>query len=70
LTISEAEIRREYRRLVALFKVDVSSFERKGFGNLSHEPNKAMNLNTYIGLIGGSFSEKNDGNGRTPYSNL
>jgi len=58
---SEDELRREYRRLAALFQVEVSSFERKAFENLSHEPNKAMNLNTYIGLIGGSFFEKKDG---------
>ncbi len=41
-----------YERLVARFRVDVSSFERKRFANLSHEPNKAMNLNSYIALFG------------------
>lgn len=41
--------------LKALFSAELSSFERKRFANLSHEPNKAMNLNAYIGLIGGSF---------------
>ncbi|HKK56623.1 glycosyltransferase family 2 protein [Marinobacter sp.] len=44
--------RREYRRLLGLFSVEVTSFERKRYENLSHEPNKAMNLNSYIGLIG------------------
>ena len=34
------------------FQVEVTSFERKRFVNLSHEPNKAMNLNSYIALIG------------------
>ena len=43
---------KEYRRLAARFRLDVSSFERKRFANLSHEPNKAMNLNSFIGLIG------------------
>ena len=32
----------------------VTSFERKRYRSLSHEPNKAMNLNSYIGLMGGS----------------
>lgn len=45
----------EYGRLVALFSADVSSFERKRYLNLSHEPNKAMNLNSFIGLMGKSF---------------
>ncbi len=47
----------EYRRLAAQFKVEVTSFERKRYANLSHEPNKAMNLNSYIGLMGKSFRE-------------
>lgn len=49
---------REYRRLAALFAVEISCFERKAYANLSHEPNKAMNLNTYIGLIGGLFVDE------------
>lgn len=49
-------LRREYRRLACLFAVEFTSFERKRFANLSHEPNKAMNLNSYMGLLGGSFS--------------
>jgi cellulose synthase/poly-beta-1,6-N-acetylglucosamine synthase-like glycosyltransferase len=50
-------IRREYRRLARLFDVDVTSFERKRYVNLSDEPNKAMNLNSYIGLMGGNYRE-------------
>jgi cellulose synthase/poly-beta-1,6-N-acetylglucosamine synthase-like glycosyltransferase len=42
----------EYRRLAARFRVEVSGFERKQFVNLPHEPNKAMNLNSYIALLG------------------
>ncbi len=41
-----------YRRLAARFESEVTSFERKQFTNLSHEPNKAMNLNSYISLMG------------------
>jgi cellulose synthase/poly-beta-1,6-N-acetylglucosamine synthase-like glycosyltransferase/peptidoglycan/xylan/chitin deacetylase (PgdA/CDA1 family) len=50
-----------YRRLVQRFDVTLRSFERKAYANLSHEPNKAMNLNSYIGLMGGSFEEQRDG---------
>jgi cellulose synthase (UDP-forming) len=46
-----------YRRLVAQFDVELTSFERKRYDNLSHEPNKAMNLNSYIGLLGEGFRE-------------
>lgn len=48
-------IRLEYNRLASLFDVPIDCFERKRFGNLSHAPNKAMNLNSYIGLIGRAF---------------
>ncbi len=41
-----------YRRLLARFEVGVSAFERKRCANLSHEPNKGMNLNSYICLLG------------------
>lgn len=47
----------EHRRLAALFQVEFASFERKRYENLSHEPNKAMNLNSYIALMGGHFLE-------------
>ena len=53
--LTRQRIRREYRRLATLFQVEVTRFERKRYANLSHEPNKAMNLNSYIGLIGKSF---------------
>jgi cellulose synthase (UDP-forming) len=46
-----------YRRLVAQFDVELTSFERKRYDNLSHEPNKAMNLNSYIALLGRTFRE-------------
>jgi cellulose synthase (UDP-forming) len=47
-----AALRREYRRLAGLFDAEVVAFERKRFANLSHEPNKAMNLNAYLALVG------------------
>jgi cellulose synthase/poly-beta-1,6-N-acetylglucosamine synthase-like glycosyltransferase len=52
-----AAIAAEYRRLIACFDVEIVAFERKRYANLSHEPNKAMNLNSYIGLLGGQFRE-------------
>ena len=51
------EIVRHYNRLAGLFTVQFSSFERKRYTNLSHDANKAMNLNSYIGLIGKSWKE-------------
>lgn len=47
-----------YRRLDSLFAVRFSSFERKRYENLSHAPNKAMNLNSYIGLLGRRVLER------------
>lgn len=42
-------------RLLRIFDADLGSFERKRFVSLSHEANKAMNLNSYIGLMGASW---------------
>ena len=41
-----------YRRLVWIFRADLQNFERKTYGSLSHEANKAMNVNAYLGLMG------------------
>jgi cellulose synthase/poly-beta-1,6-N-acetylglucosamine synthase-like glycosyltransferase len=46
-----------YRRLSWTFSCEVSSFQRKRYASLSAEPNKAMNLNSYIGLMGGAYRE-------------
>jgi cellulose synthase/poly-beta-1,6-N-acetylglucosamine synthase-like glycosyltransferase len=46
------EIFKLYKLLVAMFSVEMTSFERKQYLNLSHEQNKAMNLNSYISLMG------------------
>ncbi len=47
----------EYEKLICLFDAELTSFERKRYANLSHEPNKAMNLNSYIGLMGKYYIE-------------
>ncbi|PYN11688.1 MAG: glycosyl transferase, partial [Candidatus Rokuibacteriota bacterium] len=59
--IDENLLRCAYRRLASRFEVTACTFERKRYTNLSHEPNKAMNLNTYIALMGGRFRERADG---------
>ena len=55
---AKRQLLREYNRLALLFSVEITSFERKRYTNLSHEPNKAMNLNSYIGLLGKYFKER------------
>ena len=42
----------------------MTSFERKQYVSLSHEANKAMNLNSYIGLMGGRYREVDSPIGR------
>lgn len=54
---TEEFIERHYARLVGLFSIEFTSFERKKYSNLSHEANKAMNLNSYMGIIGKSWKE-------------
>lgn len=46
-----------YRRLAWTFTAKLDVFERKKYVSLSHESNKAMNLNSYIGLMGGSYKQ-------------
>jgi cellulose synthase/poly-beta-1,6-N-acetylglucosamine synthase-like glycosyltransferase len=48
-------IKQLYRRLTWTFDAELTVFERKQFASLSHEANKAMNLNSYIGLMGGTY---------------
>lgn len=45
-------------RLVWTFGATLDVFERKRYVSLSHEPNKAMNLNSYIGLMGGRYKKE------------
>jgi len=55
--LSHERIHQLYRRLAWTFRAEISSFQRKQYASLSAEPNKAMNLNSYIGLMGGSYRE-------------
>lgn len=48
-------VRQMYNRLAWIFDAEMEVFERKKYASLSHESNKAMNLNSYIGLMGGSY---------------
>ena len=57
VVLEEQMFRRLYRRLVSTFRAEITSFERKRYVSLSHEPNKAMNLNSYLGLMGDSYGE-------------
>ncbi|WP_427016768.1 glycosyltransferase family 2 protein [Pseudarthrobacter sp. P1] len=41
-----------YLRLTWVFNATLDTFERKKYASLSHEANKAMNLNAYISLMG------------------
>jgi hypothetical protein len=54
----------EYLRVASLFRVRFDRFERKKYVNLSHAPNKAMNLNSYLSLVGGTFREVVDSAGK------
>lgn len=46
----------------SLFDVEITVFQRKKYANVPHDLNKAMNLNTYLSLMGGSYSlEKAEG---------
>ncbi|HEX2191902.1 MAG TPA: glycosyltransferase family 2 protein, partial [Acidimicrobiales bacterium] len=64
-TIGPDRLEIGYRRLMATFEVRLSAFERKGYVNLSHEPNKAMNLNAYLSLLGRRWREGRDPDGRS-----
>jgi cellulose synthase (UDP-forming) len=51
----------EYDRLCSWFGVEVAVFERKRYTNLSHDANKAMNLNSYIACLGRHLAEESVG---------
>lgn len=53
--ISQERIMDLCNRLVFIFGGTLDLFERKRYISLSHEANKAMNLNSYIGLMGGMY---------------
>ncbi|WP_255555992.1 glycosyltransferase family 2 protein [Tessaracoccus palaemonis] len=50
-------------RLVWIFTAEITSFERKQYVSLSHEANKAMNLNSYIALMGHDWLFQPTGDG-------
>lgn len=54
-----------HRRLTWIFSAKLSSFGRKSYTNLSHEANKAMNLNAYLGLLGGEYKAEANFSGST-----
>lgn len=53
--MSQERITQLYRRLHWTFDAELTIFERKKYASLSKEANKAMNLNSYIGLMGGVY---------------
>jgi cellulose synthase (UDP-forming) len=53
--LSTERVAQFYRRLAWTFDAELAVFERKQWASLSHEANKAMNLNGYIGLMGGTY---------------
>lgn len=61
--LSQARLLQLYRRLAWTFSVEAISFERKQYASLSHEPNKAMNLNSFIGLMGARYTEEQTARG-------
>jgi cellulose synthase/poly-beta-1,6-N-acetylglucosamine synthase-like glycosyltransferase len=44
-----------HRRLVWIFGARIDTFERRRYASLSQESNKAMNINAYLGLMGGRW---------------
>jgi EAL domain-containing protein (putative c-di-GMP-specific phosphodiesterase class I)/cellulose synthase/poly-beta-1,6-N-acetylglucosamine synthase-like glycosyltransferase len=63
-TLSSERMLQFYRRLAWTFRARLTNFERKQYSNLSHDSNKAMNLNSYIGLMGGSYRDIDTVGGR------
>jgi cellulose synthase/poly-beta-1,6-N-acetylglucosamine synthase-like glycosyltransferase len=69
--LSYARVHQLYRRLAWIFSVEFEVFQRKEYASLSHEANKAMNLNSYIGLMGGAYRKEQTPSGMVlvPVSN-
>jgi cellulose synthase (UDP-forming) len=51
------------QRLARIFSVEMSYFERKRYASLSSEANKAMNLNSYISVMGKSWNTEETAEG-------
>ncbi|MET4097042.1 glycosyltransferase family 2 protein [Arthrobacter sp. UYCu712] len=60
---ARSRIEELYLRLTWIFNVSTETFERKKYASLSHEANKAMNLNAYISLMGNSWQEETTADG-------
>lgn len=60
-TLSPEVMLQLHQRLAWTFTCELTSFQRKQYVNLSHEPNKAMNLNAYLGLMGGAYRVERSG---------
>ena len=56
--LDRARVLQLSRRLAWTFRCGFGSFERKRYASLSHDASKAMNLNCYLGLMGGEYSEQ------------
>lgn len=56
-SLTRDELARQYERVGTLFDSSVTCFARKRYANLSHQANKAMNLNAYLSLMGRCFRE-------------
>jgi cellulose synthase/poly-beta-1,6-N-acetylglucosamine synthase-like glycosyltransferase len=61
---AEAAIAAEYHRLAALFALEITSFDRWRYANLSHSPGQAMCFNSYIALTGRNMRERLEGGQR------
>lgn len=57
-SFSYARVEQLFQRLTWIFDCDFAVFERKKYISLSQEANKAMNLNAYIGLMGGTYRQE------------
>lgn len=55
--IAMDRLRQLHQSLIWIFTAEIDVFERKQYDTLSHEANKAMNLNAYIGIMGGTYIE-------------
>lgn len=62
-TLETERVRQLYNRLVRIFTVRAHAFERKAYRSLSQEANKAMNLNSYITLMGKRWRRVETGDG-------
>ncbi len=61
--LESERMRQLYNRLVRIFTVRAYAFERKTYQSLSQEANKAMNLNSYISLMGKRWRRVETGDG-------